>query len=143
MNERVGSKIIAIHGIGTDLDDQNAFVDVTIQDGSRHSLVFDEDLANQLAMSFLAAGNHLLGKIAAREAGPTTTRIPGQPIPLSSGSASIVQYGPDKVVALNLTTDQGFTMTFTMSPRAADMFAKRLSNRRMAEQLQDKKRTLN
>lgn len=141
MSELVGGKVVEIRGIGTSTNDEDAFVEVVLQDGNRYAIAFDEHIANQFAMAVMAASNHLLSKIAARQT-PEDTRIPGQPIPLSSGSATVAQYGPDKVVLLDMKTDQGLSLMFSMSPRSADIFAKRLTNRRMAQMLEPQKKTL-
>jgi len=141
MSELVGGKVVEVRSFGTSMGDEDAYVEVVLQDGNTYAIAFDEHIANQFAMAVLAASNHLLSKIAARRP-PGSTIIPGQPIPLSSGSATVAQYGPDKVVVLDMKTDQGLSLMFSMSPRSADLFAKRLTNRRMAERLEPPKKTL-
>jgi len=141
MSELAGGKVTEIRGIGTSTNDEDAYVEVILQDGKTYAIAFDEHIANQFAMAVLAASNHLLSKIAARQA-PEDTLIPGQPIPLSSGSATVAQFGPDKVVLLDMKTEQGLSLMFSMSPRTADIFAKRLTNRRMAQLLEPLKKPL-
>ncbi len=141
MTELVGGKVIAIQGIGTSTNDEEAYVEVVLQDGSNYAIAFDEHIANQFGLAVLASANHLLSKIEARQA-PGDTLIPGQPIHLSSGSATIARSGLDKLVVLELKTEQGLTLLFSMSPRSADIFAKRLTNRRMADLLQSQKSSL-
>lgn len=110
-----------------------------MQDGKSYAIAFDEHIANEFAFAVLAAGNHLLSKIAARQSSESTL-IPGQPVPLSSGAASVAQYGPDKVVLLDLKTEKGFSILFSMSPRSAEVFAKRLMNKKMARNLDSVKK---
>ena len=141
MSDLIGGKVVQIRAIGATKNDEEAFVEVVLQDGNIYAIAFDEHIANQFAIAVLAASNHLLSKIAARQA-PGETLIPGQPVPLKNGNATIAQYGPDKVVVLDLQTDQGHSLMFSISARSADIFAKRLQNRRMAQLLEPRRKTL-
>ena len=53
------AKIVGIKGLGTTTDDEMAFVQCELQDGSVYALSFAYELATPLTTAFLSAAGHL------------------------------------------------------------------------------------
>ena len=123
-----GTKVLGILGFGTDAGEQNGYVEIVAQDRSTAVIAFDIDMADHLAVAFLQAAAHLRYKQQLRLT-PGDTLVPGQPVPIISGHAMPVTAGPETMILLTLTTAQRLELRFAMAPRAAAVFAKRLSKK--------------